>query len=121
VHAVTSDAAFVMPEALFIIGHLAGMLLLGIARWRTRVVPRWAATLVGLACIVQFLVHDQSMLSAYGLLPPGMTACAVTLLRTPPEPGPTSAPADPLVTSAPATRLSADRASHATERRHPPH
>jgi hypothetical protein len=103
VHAVTSDA-FVIPEALFIIGHLAGMLLLGIALWRTRAVPRWAATLVGLACIVQFLVHDKSVLSAYGLLPPGMTACAVTLLRTPPEPGPTSAPADPLVTSAPATR-----------------
>ena len=54
-HAVTSDAAFVVPEALFIIGHVLGMLLLGIALWRGRAVPRWAATLVGLAPLVQFL------------------------------------------------------------------
>jgi hypothetical protein len=40
VHAITSDAAFVVPEALFIIGHLLGMLLLGIALWRSRAVPR---------------------------------------------------------------------------------
>jgi hypothetical protein len=106
VHAVTSDAAFVIPEALFLAGHLLGLLLLGIALWRSRAVPRWAAARVGLASVVQFLVHDQSVLSAcaFGLLL-GMAACAVTLLRTPA--GPALAPAvaaDPLVTSAPSTR-----------------
>ena len=108
VHAVTSDAAFVIPEALFIIGHLLGMLLIGVALWRSRAVPRWAAVLVGLASVVQFLVHDQSdavNACAYGLLLIGMAACAVTLLRPPPEPAPASAAAaDPLVTSAPSTR-----------------
>jgi len=107
VHAVTSDAAFVIPEALFIIGHVLGLLLLGIALWRGRAVPRWAAALVGLASVVQFFVHDQSVLSAcaFGLLLIGMATCAVTLLRTANEPAPASeAPADPLVTAAPSTR-----------------
>lgn len=54
VHAVTSDAAFVIPEALFLIGHVPGLLLLGIALWRTRAVPRWAAALVGLTPVLQF-------------------------------------------------------------------
>jgi hypothetical protein len=107
VHAVTSDAAFVIPEALFLAGHVLGLLLLGIALWRSRAVPRWAAALVGLASVVQFLVHDQAVLSAcvFGLLLIGMGACAVTLLRTPA--GPALAPAeaaDPLVTSTPSTR-----------------
>jgi hypothetical protein len=88
VHAVTSDAAFVIPEALFIIGHLLGMLLLGIALWRSRAVPRWTAALVGLAPLVQLLVHDQVGAvdaRANGLFLIGMATCAVTLLRTPPE------------------------------------
>jgi hypothetical protein len=88
VHAVTSDSAFVIPEALFIIGHLLGMLLLGIALWRSRAVPRWAAVLVALAPLAHLLVHDQSGVinaCAYGLLAIGMGACAVTLLRIPGE------------------------------------
>jgi hypothetical protein len=86
VHAITSDAALVVPEALFIIGHLLGMLLLGIALWRSRAVPRWTAAPVGLAPL---LVHDQvGAVDACvnGLFLIGMAACAVTLLRTPPEP-----------------------------------
>jgi len=88
VHAITSDTAFVVPETLFIIGHLLGMLLLGVALWRSRAVPRWAATLVGLAPLVQLLVHDQPgavNACANGLFLIGMAACAVTLVRTPPE------------------------------------
>ena len=108
VHAVTSDAAFVIPEALFIVGHVLGLLLLGIALWRGRAVPRWAAALVGLAPLVQLLVHDQVGAvdaCANGLFLIGMAACAVTLLRTPPEPALASAAAaDPLVTAAPSTR-----------------
>jgi len=108
VHAVTSDAAFVIPEVLFIVGHVLGLLLLGIALWRGRAVPRWAAGLVGLAPVVQFLVNDQGdavNACAFGLFLIGMAACAVTLLRTPPEPTLVSAAAtDPLVTTAPSTR-----------------
>jgi hypothetical protein len=88
VHAITSDAAFVIPEALFIIGHVVGLLLLGIALWRTRAVPRWAAALVGLAPLVQLLVNDQANAvnaCAFGLFLIGMAACAVTLIRVPAE------------------------------------
>jgi hypothetical protein len=90
VHAVTSDAAFVIPEILFIVGHVLGLLLLGIALWRSRAVPRWAAALVGLASLVQVPVHDSGVGSAaaYGLLLIGMAACAVALLRTRPGPAP---------------------------------
>lgn len=87
VHAVTGDAAFVIPEILFVVGHVLGMLLLGIALWRSRAVPRWAAALVGLASVAQVPVHDSAVGSAatYGLLLIGMAACAVTLVRTRPE------------------------------------
>jgi hypothetical protein len=103
VHAVTSDAAFVIPEALFLIGHVIGLLLLGIALWRSRAVPRWAAALIGLASVVQFLVHDQAVLSAcvWGLFLVGMAPCAVALLRTRPEPG-----------QAPASETLVDAAGH---------
>jgi hypothetical protein len=88
VHAVTGDAAFTVPAFLFIVGHMLGLLLLGIALWRSRAVPRWAAALVGLASLAQVPVHDSGAGSAvaYGLLLIGMAACAVTLLRTRPEP-----------------------------------
>jgi hypothetical protein len=86
VSAVTGDGAYVIPEALFIIGHLVGMLLLGIALWRTRAVPRWAAALVGLAPIAHLLVHDQGGVldaATYALFTAGMVACAVRLVRSP--------------------------------------
>jgi Domain of unknown function (DUF4386) len=88
VHAVTSDAAFTIPAFLFVVGHMLGLLLLGIALWRSRAVPRWAAALVGLAPLAQVPVHDSGAGSAvaYALLVTGMAACAVTLIRTGPEP-----------------------------------
>jgi len=90
VHAVTSDAAFTIPAFLFIVGHMLGLLLLGIALWRSHAVPRWAAALVGLAPLAQVPVHDSGVGSAvaYGLLVIGMAACAVTLIRARPEPAP---------------------------------
>jgi hypothetical protein len=85
VKSVVGDPGFVVPEAAFIIGHLVGMLLLGIALWRSRVVPAWVAGLVGIGPIVHLAVHDLSGAvdaAAYGLVAIGMIACAVTLLRT---------------------------------------
>src|ERR1700761_3938073 len=88
VHTLTSDGVFVLPEILFVVGHMLGLLLLGIALWRSGAVPRWAAALVGLAPIVQVPVHDSGVGSAvaYGLFLVGTAACAVALVRTPPEP-----------------------------------
>lgn len=90
VHAVTADAAFTVPAFLFIVGHMLGLLLLGIALWRSRAVPRWAAALVGLASLAQVPVHDSGVGSAvaYGLLLIGTAGCAVTLLRARHEPDP---------------------------------
>ena len=90
VHALTSDGVFVGPEILFVVGHMAGLLLLGIALWRSGAVPRWAAALVGLAPLVQLPVHDSGVGSAvaYALFLVGTAACAVTLVRTPSEPAP---------------------------------
>jgi hypothetical protein len=87
VHTLTSDGVFVLPELLFVVGHMVGLLLLGIALWRSGAVPRWAAALVGLAPIVQVPVHDSGVGSAvaYGLFLVGTAACAAALVRTPPE------------------------------------
>ena len=88
VHGVTTDAVFVIPEIGFVVGHILGLLLLGIALWRSRAVPRWAAVLVGVASVVQIPVHDSGPGSAiaYGLLLIGMAAGAVALVRTGTEP-----------------------------------
>jgi hypothetical protein len=109
VHAVTGDAAFTIPAFLFIVGHMLGLLLLGIALWRSRAVPRWAAALVGVASLAQVPVHDSGVGSAaaYGLLLIGMAACAVTLLRTPAEAAQALGyenPANALATATPLTR-----------------
>jgi hypothetical protein len=93
VHTVTSDGVFVGPEILSVVGHMLGMLLLGIALWRSRAVPRWAAALVGLASLVQVPLHDSGpgSAAAYGLLLIGMAVCAVALIRRPSEPFPAPA------------------------------
>lgn len=85
VKSVVSDPGFVVSEAVFIVCHLIGMLVLGFALWRSRVVPAWVAGLVGVGPIVHLVVHDLSGAvdaAAYGLVAVGMIACAVTLVRT---------------------------------------
>jgi hypothetical protein len=85
VKSVVNDPGFVGPETVFIVAHLVGMLVLGFALWRSRVVPAWVAGLVGIGPIVHLAVHDLSGAidaAAYGLVAVGMIACAVTLLRT---------------------------------------
>jgi hypothetical protein len=85
VKSVVNDPGFVGPEAVFILGHLIGMLILGFALWRSRVMPAWVAGLVGIGPIVHLVVHDLSGAidaAAYGLVAVGTIACAVTLLRT---------------------------------------
>jgi hypothetical protein len=84
VTSVVNDPGFVGPEAVFIIGHLLGMLLLGFALWRSRAVPAWAAALVGAGSILHLLVHNLAGpvdAAAYGLMAVGMIACAVRLLQ----------------------------------------
>jgi hypothetical protein len=82
--AVTHDAATVVLLGVFLVCHLLGMLLLGVALWRSRAVPRWGAVLVGVAPTGQLFVHSAGRVPnavAYGLMAAGMGAAALSLLR----------------------------------------
>lgn len=76
-----------IAEGLFIIGHVIGTIILGVALWRSRRVPRWAAllTIVSqplhvVAAVV--LVSAQLDLVAWGMNAVGFAAAAVAILRT---------------------------------------
>jgi hypothetical protein len=82
--AVTHDAATSVLLGVFLVGHLLGMLILGVALWRSRAVPLWGAVLVGLAPIGHLFVHSAGRVPnavAYALMTAGMGAAALSLLR----------------------------------------
>jgi hypothetical protein len=84
-HAVENDPAAGVLLAVFLLGTAAGMLILGIALWRSRAVPRWAAALVSLGPIVSIPLHevDGALTAlAQGGLAVGLAGCAVAVLRT---------------------------------------
>jgi hypothetical protein len=84
VTAVTDDTTTSVLLGIFLVGHLLGMLLLGVALWRSRAVPRWGAALVGLAPIGHLLVHSAGRVPngiAYALMTLGMGASALSLVR----------------------------------------
>jgi hypothetical protein len=86
VRAVTHDPAIGTLVAVFVLGHVVGMLLLGGALWRSRAVPGWAAAVVGLAPLVHVAVHSISRTldaGGYGFMAIGLAGCAVVLWRTP--------------------------------------
>jgi Domain of unknown function (DUF4386) len=84
VHAVTNDWTSDVLLAIFLVGQVLGMLLLGAALWRARVAPRWAAVLLGVGPIVLVAVHDSNALGAAvnACVAVGMAACAIAVLRT---------------------------------------
>ena len=82
--AVNDDWATSVLLGVFLVGHLLGMLILGVALWRSRAVPLWAAALVGLAPLAHLLVHSAGRVpnaAAYALMTAGMGAAALSLLR----------------------------------------
>jgi hypothetical protein len=53
IDAIISDPVYGTLVGVFVIGHIVGMIVLGIALWRAAVVPRWAA-----ACFLAYpVVH----------------------------------------------------------------
>jgi hypothetical protein len=75
---------------LFVVGHVAGTVLLGIALWRSHAVPRWAAALTTLAQPLHFvaalvLANHPLDLAAWAMNAAGFTAAAITVLRQPPD------------------------------------
>ena len=73
---------------LFVIGHILGLVLIGIALWRGRVLPSWAALLIAASQILHFIfavivpVHALDGV-AWGLTAVGFAVAALTLVREP--------------------------------------
>jgi hypothetical protein len=80
--------ASVIADALFVLGHVVGTVLLGILLWRTRQVPRWVAALLTVSQPLHFtaavIVGSPTLdLFAWSLTTLGMGAAALAVLRTP--------------------------------------
>lgn len=75
-----------IATAVFVVGHVFGTILLGVALWRSRAVPRWAAALLAgsqplhVIAAVVFASHPLD-LAAWLLTAAGMAAVAVALNR----------------------------------------
>jgi hypothetical protein len=73
---------------LFVVGHILGLVLLGIALWRGHVLPSWAALLIAVSQILHFIfavivpVHALDGL-AWGLTAVGFAVAALVLVREP--------------------------------------
>jgi hypothetical protein len=77
-----------LGTAIFVIGHIAGLVLLAVALWRGRVVPAWAALLLGASQILHFVfaviapVHALDS-CAWALTAVGFAVAAIALIRQP--------------------------------------
>ena len=75
-----------LASNIFVLGHVLGLVLLGIALWRGRVVPAWAGLLLAASQLLHIVfavivpVHALDGL-AWGLTAVGFAAAAVALLR----------------------------------------
>lgn len=72
---------------IFVVGHILGTVLLAVAFWRTRIVARWAALVLGISQPLHLLAaltgsHPLDLLG-WGLTAVGMGAAAVALVRLP--------------------------------------
>jgi hypothetical protein len=77
-----------IAAGIFVLGHILGLVLLAIALWRGRVVPVWAALLLGLSQILHFtfaVVTSIHVLDgcAWGLTAAAFAAAAMALTREP--------------------------------------
>jgi uncharacterized membrane protein (UPF0136 family) len=54
---VYADPVYGSLVGVFVIGHIAGMILLGVALWRSRAVPSWAAGLFIAYPVLHFIAH----------------------------------------------------------------
>jgi len=84
--AFAAHGVFGLGIGLFVLGHIAGAVLLGAALWD--IVPRWAAVALIVSQplhFVAFVVLQNRYLDAasWGLTAAGLIACAAVVLRTP--------------------------------------
>jgi hypothetical protein len=84
--AETAHPTVVVAEILFVVGHVLGTILLGLAMWASRVVPRWAAVLTVVSQPLHFvaaviLASHPLDLAAWGMQALGFAASAYALVR----------------------------------------
>lgn len=77
-----------IAAGLFVLGHVLGTVLLGIAMWRSRAVPRWAALITIVSQPLHFVAAVIVLsplldLVAWGMNAVGFAAAAVAALRLP--------------------------------------
>ncbi|TDP94853.1 hypothetical protein [Labedaea rhizosphaerae] len=83
-----SHPTAVIADAIFVAGHVAGTVLLGVALWLSRVVPRWAAVATIVAQPLHFvaaviLASHPLDFAAWGLNAVGFAVAAIALVRSP--------------------------------------
>jgi hypothetical protein len=71
---------------LFVAGHILGLVLIAIALWRGRVLPRWAAAAIGASQVLHFIFAVIAPVpaldgAAWGLTAVGFAVAARTLVR----------------------------------------
>jgi hypothetical protein len=86
IDAFAAHGVFGLGIGLFVLGHIAGAVLLGLALWG--IVPRWASVALTISQplhFVAFVILQNRYLDAvtWGLTALGLIACAVVVLRTP--------------------------------------
>jgi hypothetical protein len=86
VDAVNAHPTIGVGLILFVIGHIAGMILLGTALWR--IIPVWASIALIVSQplhLIAYVVLQIQLLDglAWGLTALGFTACALAIARTP--------------------------------------
>lgn len=97
VQAYQSNGTVAGLVLFYLAGHLVSFVLLAVALWRARTVPRWAAVALGSSPVVEFIGGgagvDAVMAVSYALVVAAFGACAVALVRTGAEPVTASLPA----------------------------
>jgi hypothetical protein len=84
----TDHPTTMVAAAVFVLGHVVGTVLLGVALWRSSSVPRWTAVLTLVAQPLHFtaavLLGSPALdLAAWGLNVVGFAAAGVAILRLP--------------------------------------
>ena len=92
IDAMNGDPVYGTLVGIFVIGHIVGMILLGVALWRSRAAARWAASCYVAYPILHFvsgMTHPLLDRAATLLLLAGSVMLAITVTRTaaeaPPE------------------------------------
>jgi hypothetical protein len=81
----TSSGVVVWYTMIFVVGHLAGTLLIGAALWRARAIARWAAAFVAVSMPLHLVAYVSGIqpldVLAWSMLLVGFAVCAPPLLR----------------------------------------